>query len=131
MRSVRFAKWAVQRSQASHPLSRKRSASAHRDSRPAAAFRQRGGPQPAEKQDYYAPETWHEREDLHVDGVPVDWWVEGDGPDAVVHATHVAALARGLAQAAGRWGLRHALEIALTDPDRAAELATEALLDPP
>ena len=77
-----------------------------------------------------APATWHEHEDLHVDGVGVDWWVEGDGPDAVVHATHLAALARGLAQAAGSWGARHALEIVLTDPGRAPELVTEALLDP-
>jgi hypothetical protein len=77
-----------------------------------------------------APATWHEHEDLHVDGVPVDWWVEGDGPDAVVHATHLAALARGLAQAAGAWGARHALEIVLAEPGRAAELVTEAMLDP-
>ncbi len=76
------------------------------------------------------PATWHEHEDLHVDGVPVDWWVEGEGPDAVVHATHLAALARGLAQAAGAWGARHALEIVLGDPGRAEELATEAMLDP-
>jgi hypothetical protein len=46
-----------------------------------------------------------------------------------VHATHVAALARGLAQAAGAWEARHALEIALTDAGRAAELLTEAMLD--
>jgi hypothetical protein len=77
-----------------------------------------------------APPTWREHEDLHVDGVPVDWWVEGEGPDAVVHATHLAALARGLAQAAGTWGARHALEVVLADPGRADELVTEAMLDP-
>ena len=76
-----------------------------------------------------APRTWQEHDDLRVGGAPVDWWVEGDGPDAVVHATQLAGLARGLAQAAGRWELRHALELALTEPDRAAELRTEAAFD--
>jgi len=64
-----------------------------------------------------------------VGGAPVDWWVEGEGAGAVVHATQLAALARGLAQAAGRWELRHALELALTEPDRAPELRTEAAFD--
>ncbi len=77
-----------------------------------------------------APRTWREHDDLRVGDAPVDWWVEGDGPDAVVHATHLSALARGLAQAADRWDLRHALEIALTDPSRAPELRTEASFDP-
>ncbi|QTE29843.1 sacsin N-terminal ATP-binding-like domain-containing protein [Pengzhenrongella sicca] len=76
-----------------------------------------------------APRTWLEHDDLHAGGAPVDWWVEGTGSDAVVHATQLAALARGLAQAAGRWELRHALELALTEPDRAAELRTEAAFD--
>lgn len=78
-----------------------------------------------------APRTWQEHDDLRVGGAPVDWWVEGDGPDAVVHATQMAGLARGLAQAAGRWELRHALELALTEPDRAPELRTEAAFDRP
>jgi hypothetical protein len=76
------------------------------------------------------PGTWLEHEDLHVDGVPVDWWVEGHGPEATVHASHVAALARGLAQAAGAWPVRHALEVALTEPGRVPDLVTEAMLDP-
>ncbi|WP_407344583.1 sacsin N-terminal ATP-binding-like domain-containing protein [Pengzhenrongella phosphoraccumulans] len=76
-----------------------------------------------------APRTWQEHDDLRVGGAPVEWWVEGDGPDAVVHATQLAGLARGLAQAAGRWELRHALELALTEPDRAAELRAEAAFD--
>ncbi|MBC7550019.1 MAG: hypothetical protein H7269_03810 [Cellulomonas sp.] len=46
-----------------------------------------------------------------------------------MHATQLAGLARGLAQAAGRWEQRHALELALTEPDRAAELRTEAAFD--
>lgn len=76
-----------------------------------------------------APDTWVEHERLEVDGVPVDWWVDGDGPDAVVHATQLAGLARGLAQAAGRWAARHAAEVVLTEPGRADELAVEAALD--
>lgn len=72
-----------------------------------------------------APDTWLEHEDLRVDGVPVDWWVEGSGPEATVHATHLAGLARGLAQAAGRWSARHEVEALLIDPSRAAEFAVE------
>jgi hypothetical protein len=76
-----------------------------------------------------APGTWVEHETLRVDGVPVDWWVDGHGQTAVVHATHLAGLARGLAQAAGAWPLRHAVELALVEPARAAELAVEQVLD--
>jgi hypothetical protein len=77
-----------------------------------------------------APPTWVEHETLHVDGTPVDWWVEGAGVDAVVHATQLAGLARGLAQAAGRWVDRHAVEVVLTEPLRAPDLAVEMALDP-
>ncbi len=77
-----------------------------------------------------APPTWVEHETLHVDGTPVDWWVEGAGVDAVVHATQLAGLARGLAQAAGRWVDRHAVEVVLTEPARAQDLAVEMALDP-
>ncbi|MFI2753187.1 sacsin N-terminal ATP-binding-like domain-containing protein [Cellulomonas sp. P22] len=76
-----------------------------------------------------APTTWVEHDVLRVDGVTVDWWVEGAGPQAVVHATQLAGLARGLAQAAGRWSARHAVETVLTDPERAAELRVEAAFD--
>jgi hypothetical protein len=76
-----------------------------------------------------APDTWIEHEQLRVDGVPVDWWVDGDGADAIVHATHLAGLARGLAQACGAWRLRHAVELALVEPERAAELAVEQVAD--
>lgn len=76
-----------------------------------------------------APDTWLEHEDLRVDGVPVDWWVEGDGPEATVHAVHLAGLARGLAQAAGRWSARHEVEALLIDPTRAAEFAVERVGD--
>ena len=67
---------------------------------------------------------------VRVDGVPVDWWVEGEGETAVVHATQLAGLARGLAQAAGRFWARHAVELVLTEPERAQELRVEAALDP-
>jgi len=76
-----------------------------------------------------APDTWIEHEQLRVDGVPVDWWVDGSGPDAIVHATHLAGLARGLAQACGAWRVRHAVELALVEPARAAELAVEQVAD--
>ncbi|GIG35475.1 sacsin N-terminal ATP-binding-like domain-containing protein [Cellulomonas pakistanensis] len=76
-----------------------------------------------------APDTWIEHESLRVDGVPVDWWVDGTGADAIVHATHLAGLARGLAQAAGSWRLRHAVELVLVEPGRAAELAVEQVAD--
>lgn len=70
-----------------------------------------------------APDTWVQHDDLTVDGAPVDWWVE----DSVVHAVHLAGLAAGLAQAAGRWDLRYAVEVLLTAPDRAAEIALDVV----
>lgn len=76
-----------------------------------------------------APGTWVEHDDLTVDGAPVDWWVEGTGRQAVVHAVHVAGLAAGLAQAAGRWAARFAVETVLVDPTRAAEVALDAAWD--
>ncbi|HEY0188845.1 MAG TPA: ATP-binding protein [Cellulomonas sp.] len=76
------------------------------------------------------PPTWVEHETLRVDGVPVDWWVEDDGPAAVVHAVHLAGLARGLAQAAGAWSARHLLELALTEPGRGDALAAEQAAEP-
>ncbi len=79
----------------------------------------------------WAPTSWVEHEVLRVDGVPVGWWVEGDGADAVVHATRLDGLARGLAQAAGRWADRHLVELVLADPGRLDELAAERALDAP
>ncbi|MCR6493431.1 sacsin N-terminal ATP-binding-like domain-containing protein [Cellulomonas sp. P24] len=75
------------------------------------------------------PETWYEHDDLTVDGVAVAWWVEGDGPDAVIHAGHLAGLARGLAQASGRWDLRHAVDVLLAAPERRTELVLEQATD--
>jgi hypothetical protein len=70
-----------------------------------------------------APETWREHDELLVDGVPVDWWVDVDG---LPHAASLAGLAAALAQATGRWELRPVLELALTDPPRGADLALDA-----
>ena len=72
------------------------------------------------------PVTWQEHDDLAVDGVDVEWW---RAPDGAVHAATVDGLARGLAAAAGRWDARLLITAVLLDPDRAAELATEARLE--
>jgi hypothetical protein len=63
-----------------------------------------------------APATWCEHEELLVDGVDVDWWVEGHGREALVHASTFEGLARGLAWAAGLWSRRGAVAEVLTDP---------------
>ncbi|MCL2423918.1 MAG: ATP-binding protein, partial [Micrococcales bacterium] len=68
-----------------------------------------------------ADTTWYLHDDLTVDGQPVEWWVH----DNDLHAVHLAGLAAALAQSAGRWSARWALETVLTDPTR----APEALLD--
>lgn len=75
-----------------------------------------------------APESWREHETLRVDDVAVDWWVEGHGADAVVHAVTVAGLARGLAQAAGHWGDRLLVEALLVDPSATVGLLAEEAL---
>ncbi|MBT0993104.1 ATP-binding protein [Cellulomonas sp. DKR-3] len=74
------------------------------------------------------PATWCEHEDLRVDHVPVEWWVDG-GDEPRLHATTLAGLAAAAAQAGGRWGLRYALEAVLDDEDRAAELLLDTALD--
>ncbi|WP_028050705.1 sacsin N-terminal ATP-binding-like domain-containing protein [Cellulomonas sp. URHD0024] len=76
-----------------------------------------------------APVTWVEHDELTVDGAPVDWWVTGVGPTALVRTVHVAGLAAGLAQAAGRWWARSAVEAVLVTPERADELALDAALE--
>ncbi|MDM7830527.1 ATP-binding protein [Cellulomonas edaphi] len=70
-----------------------------------------------------APRAWTEHDDLTVDGVPVEWWVQDGQP----HAVHLAGLASALAQCAGRWDLRYALEAVLVDPARAVEAALDQL----
>jgi len=66
---------------------------------------------------------WVEHDDLRVDGVPVEWWIDDVGTP---HAVHLAGLAAALAQSTGRWALRHAVEAVLVQPGRAAELALDA-----
>jgi hypothetical protein len=61
-----------------------------------------------------AASTWCEHDELVVDGVEVDWWVDAD---RVVHASTLDGLARGLAYAADAWSLRCALAEVLLDPD--------------
>jgi hypothetical protein len=72
-----------------------------------------------------APVTWCEHEALVVDGVEVDWWVIGTGPQAQVHAATVDGLARALAWSADRWDLRDLLATVIADPD----LGPDALID--
>ena len=76
-----------------------------------------------------APAHWCEHEDLRVDHVAVEWWVDTVEDRVRVHATTIAGLAAALAQACGRWSLRHALEAVLLDPARAPELLLDAALD--
>lgn len=63
-----------------------------------------------------APATWCEHESLPVDGVDVDWWVEGRGCEALVHASTFEGLARGLSWAAGAWQRRGSVLEVLADP---------------
>jgi len=65
-----------------------------------------------------APRTWWEHDELRVDGVEVEWWVDDEG----IHAVTTSGLAAGLAQVVGRWDRRWALEVALSDERRAAEI---------
>ena len=78
-----------------------------------------------------APRAWCEHEDLRVDHVQVEWWVDEVEGAPRLHATTLAGLAAALAQTSGRWGMRHLLELVLTDPDRAAELALDACFEGP
>ena len=75
-----------------------------------------------------APTTWFEHEDLRVDGVEVDWWVQGEGPQAVVHAATAEGLGRGVAHACGAWAQRHLVAALVTGgPEADAALVDEAL----
>jgi hypothetical protein len=59
-----------------------------------------------------APATWCEHDELVVDGVEVEWWVDG----GVVHACTLDGLARGLAHEAGAWSRRSAVAEVLLEP---------------
>ena len=77
------------------------------------------------------PPSWEEHTELSVDGCDVDWWV---GPQDAVHLRAGApawALAHACAQAAGQWGQRHLVELALRDGARRSELLAERVWDAP
>jgi hypothetical protein len=79
-----------------------------------------------------APATWCEHDQLLVDGVEVDWWVNGDGPEAVVHAATTDGLALGLAWASGRWELRGLVADLLAEPETVADVMIDQVFsDPP
>ncbi len=85
-----------------------------------------------------APRHWWRHDVLEVDGVGVGWWVDGDGTAAQVHVAATgatgdvpaAALARGLAQAVGRWDARGQVEAALAHPAAAGRLLVEDAFGP-
>ena len=72
-----------------------------------------------------APRSWCEHERLVVDGVDVDWWVQGAGPDAIVHACTLDGLARGLAWAGGGWQRRSVVAEALADASTLGRLVAD------
>jgi hypothetical protein len=74
------------------------------------------------------PAAWWEHDDLRVDGVEVDWWVEQEpGGAPVLHAATADGLARALAHAAGAWASRHLVAQLLDDAGAAAALVEDAL----
>jgi hypothetical protein len=78
-----------------------------------------------------APTTWCEHDQLIVDGVEVDWWVNGDGPEAVVHTATTDGLALGLAWAAGRWELRGLVAGLLAEPETAPDVMIDQVFSDP
>ena len=68
-----------------------------------------------------AAQTWFEHDQLLVDGVEVDWWVDGQA----VHAATSDGLARALAWAAGEWPARHLLAALLAEPGDVVRLVVE------
>ena len=69
-----------------------------------------------------APTTWCEHDQLLVDGVEVDWWVNGEGSQALVHAATTDGVALGLAWAAGHWELRGLVAGLLAEPETVADV---------
>ena len=78
-----------------------------------------------------APRQWCEHERLRVDGVEVDWWVDGPPGAGTVHASTFGGLADGLAWAGGAWHLRAALAEVLAEPERLGGLLAEYAFDAP
>jgi hypothetical protein len=78
-----------------------------------------------------APATWCEHDVLLVDGVEVDWWVNGEGQDAIVHAATTDGLALGLSWAAGQWELRGLAANLLAEPEIAADVMIDQVFAGP
>lgn len=72
------------------------------------------------------PERWLAHPELIVDGVEVDWWVAADGSVHVRAEAGLPAVAQACAQAAGAWDARFLIEVLLSAPGRAAEVAAQA-----
>jgi len=70
--------------------------------------------------------TYHEHDDLRVDGQTVDWWVTDD---ATMHAATISGLARALAWRSADWSRRWQLAALLTDPDLVGALEAEGAFD--
>lgn len=64
---------------------------------------------------------WCEHDELIVDGVDVDWWVDADG----AHAATADGLARAIAWSCGRWQARHAVALLLAEPGSSAEILVD------
>jgi hypothetical protein len=77
------------------------------------------------------PRSWCEHDQLSVDGADVDWWVDGEGPAATVHAATTDGLARGLAWAAGRWELRDLVAAVLAEPEIAGDVVIDQVFAGP
>ena len=71
------------------------------------------------------PDGWFEHDRLVVDGVEVQWWLDG----ADVHAATPDGLARGMAWAAGAWARRHLVAAVLSEPARVDALMAEVALE--
>ena len=75
-----------------------------------------------------APASYYAHEQLIADGIAVPWRYAA-GELHAARSAGAAALASGLAWAAGRWETRHLLAALLADPAAAARLLAEADLD--
>jgi hypothetical protein len=74
-----------------------------------------------QRKGFEAPARWMQHDELVVDGVVVQWWVEHGVP----HASTADGLARALAWAVGAWHFRHAIGALLVDPGAAQTLLLE------
>jgi hypothetical protein len=72
--------------------------------------------------------SWCRHEAVQVDGVDVDWWVDGDGH---LHASGPTGLARALAWSARRWSQRFLVGAVLADPGVVDRLLADAAFDYP